>query len=204
VVDGHCRCREVPARPTNLVQQGDAVTFIEREQFHLRAHYLAARGRCPGGRPGAEWLLAHGGLLPEEVIIPLAEWFGEDVAIPWPDVSFPDDAVRDRDGWIVRFLIRNAHPVPIYGGWLRANVAGERRQASATIPRLDAGASASLLCTLLGPDLPEGEKVPVDVAVTIRHGDAGREDTRPKPYLIPRSKKLVERTNEQAAFENMF
>src|SRR5208283_4929186 len=153
-----------------------------------------------GGRPGTEWLLAHGGLLPEEVIIPVAEWFGDDVAIPWPEISFPDDAVRDRDGWVVRFLLRNLHPVPIYGGSLRANVAGERRQASAAIPRLEPGTSADLLCTLLGPDLPEGEQVPVDVTLAIRHGDSGREDSRPKPYLIPRSKKLVERTNEQAAF----
>jgi hypothetical protein len=104
----------------------------------------------------------------------------------------------------VRFLVRNPHGVPIYGGSLRANVASERRQASAAIPRLAAGASASLVCTLLGPDLPEGDKVPVDVTVTIRHGEGGREDSRSKPYLIPRSKRLVERTNEQAAFEDMF
>ncbi len=191
-------------KPIDFAEQADSVTFIEREQFHLRTHYLAARGRCQAGKAGTEWLLAHGGLLPEEVIIPDLEWFGDDVAIPWPEVSFPDDAVRDRDGWIVRFLLRNPHAVPIYGGSLRANVAGERRQAFAGIPRLEPGTSADLACTLLGPDLPEGQRVPLDVTVAIRHGNAGREDSRSKPYLISRSKRLVERTNEQAAFEGMF
>jgi len=48
--------------------------------------------------------MSHGGLLPEEVIVPIVEWFGDEHVIPWPEVTFPDGAERDFDGWVLRAL----------------------------------------------------------------------------------------------------
>ena len=57
---------------------------------------------------------------------------------------------------------------------------------------------------LAGPDRPVGEKLPVEVTLRQRGAASGREAERADEYLVPRARRLVERTTEQDDFEAMF
>src|SRR5262249_36927244 len=128
---------------------------------------------------------------------------GDEAMIPWPEVAFEGGAERDYSGWVVRVVVRNNHAVPIYGGTLKLAVSGER-PASAELPRLEPGRACDFVKTLAGGDLPEDQQLPIDLTIALRYPGATREVSRSEQYLVPRRRKLVERTSEQAAFEEMF
>lgn len=203
VPNGHSRCVELPERTANLPPPDESVTFIDRQVFRLRCSYLAARGRVFGDASDSAWVMSHGGLLPEEVVVPIIEWFGDEAVIPWPEVTFPDGAERDFDGWVLRAMVRNNCSITISGGLLRLAITGESG-VQKELPRVEPGQQFEMVCTLKGGDLPEDQQVPVDVTLTIRYPGGAREASDTKQYLIPRHRKLVERTSEQAAFEEMF
>ena len=203
VPDGHSRCVELPERTANLPPADESVTLIDEQLFRLRCSYLAARGRVFGDTQDSAWVMSHGGLLPEEVVVPLVEWFGDEAVVPWPDLTFPDGAERDFDGWILGVRVRNGQPISITGGTLRLGLAGEVATQK-DLPRIESGGQVELVCALKGPDLPEEQQVPIDVMLIIRYPGTAREATNTKQYLVPRHRKLVERTTGQAAFEDMF
>lgn len=203
VPEGHSRCVELPDRTTNLPPPDESVTLIDKQVFRLRCSYLAARGRVFGEAANSSWVMSHGGLLPEEVVVPIVEWFGDEAVIPWPEVTFPDGVERDFDGWVLPVLVRNGHTITITGGTVRLAFTGESGTQK-ELPRLDPGKEVKLVFALKGADLPEEQQVPIDVTLTIRYPGTAREATDTKQYLVPRHRKLVERTAEQAAFEDMF
>src|SRR5262249_30991147 len=106
-------------RPEESDLRDEALTFLDRETFHLRSGYLVARGRTSGRGTMSGWALSHGGLLPEEVIVPVGEWFGDQKAVPSPEVSVPAGAARDRGQWIITLHLSNHHPVPTAPGRVR-------------------------------------------------------------------------------------
>jgi hypothetical protein len=203
-LDGAHRCIALTENPTDNELASGSLTFLDKEAFHLRTSYLAARGRSFGHGTVSGWVLSHGGLLPEEVIVPVVEWFGDSVALPWPEVTFPDGAVRDRDTWILRVVVRNVHTTTLYGGTLRCTVGGEVGNMPQSLPRLEPAEECSLVFTLNGMDYPEGAPVPIDTTVSLRVADGAASAERVRQVSVPRARLLVEKTNGQVAFEGMF
>jgi PglZ domain len=198
------RCIEIEGSPQADELSDSSLTLIDKDRFHLPRSYLAARGRYFGSGTASGWALSHGGLLPEEVIIPVIEWFGDEASLIWPTVVFPDGAAFDGNRWLITCGVRNPHSRPLPSGSLIAGISGSGRCTPVPLPRLESGRETVVELELQGPDLPEGEKLPVEVILRLRAGPGGQEVERADEYLVPRARRLVERTAAQDDFEEMF
>jgi hypothetical protein len=189
-------------RPEDSDLRDESLTFLDRETFHLRSGYLVARGRTSGRGTISGWTLSHGGLLPEEVIVPVAEWFGDQKVVPSPEVSVPAGAARDRGQWVITLHLSNIYPVPIAAGRVRVTLPGEGDGPSENFPALKPGASHQIPLEVPGDEIPGSQEVIFEVTLTPR-GDSTALDIV-RHVHVPRVKQFVERTRDQAAFEDMF
>jgi hypothetical protein len=202
--DGRHRCVEVSDAVTQSDLADESLTFIDKNVFHLHNNYLAARGRYFGKGTASGWALSHGGLLPEEVIVPVAEWFGDEASVLWPEVSFPDGASRDQDRWIASVAMRNPHPVPLFRIGARFSLSGQGHAAVHPVPRLGPNETTEFPIQIRSASLPEGETLAIDVRMSVDSGERGTQQERIRQYAVPKKKQFVIRTTEQAAFEDMF
>jgi hypothetical protein len=198
------RCVEIDGDPAAMVAKDPSLTALDGARFHLARSYLAARGRRFGTDTATGWTLAHGGLLPEEVVIPVLEWFGDEAAVCWPSVVFPDGAWYDRRWWVVPLAISNPHSRRLNAGTVTIGVSGSGLHQQQSFPALDAGGSHRIEFRLPADNLPDGEKLCVDVTLKIRAAGGQADSQQTQQYLVERAKRLVERTEEQDAFESMF
>ena len=190
---GSPRCIEIDGDVGNAELDDPSLTVLDRVRFHLPKSFLAARGRRSGSDTATGWTLAHGGLLPEEVVIPVLEWFGDEDLVCWPNVAFPDGAEFDRNRCLLPVLLSNPYSRPLNAGsdfrrYLRAVDAAR----SAVFLRWKPGAGQRLSFQLAAENLPDGEKLAVDVTIRI-HAARGRgESIQTRQYLVERAKRLVE------------
>jgi len=198
------RCVEIEGAPSAGELSDRSLTFLDKDRFHLSGSYLAARGRYFGTGTASGWALSHGGLLPEEVIIPVVEWFGQEPSLLWPTLAFPDGAAFDRGRWLLTVKFRNPHPRSGPSVSVQARIPGNERCSAMIIPRLDSGKETVMEMELAGPDVPVGEKLPVEITLRQRGVAGGQEAERVDEYLVPRARRLAERTVEQDEFEAMF
>jgi len=188
-------------KPPESELRDESLTFLDRETFNLRNNYLVARGRSTGKGTMSGWVLSHGGLLPEEVIIPVVEWFGDEQAVCSPEVSVPAGATRDSGQWLITLQLRNNHPVPTVGGRVRVTLPGEGTGPAQNYPSLTPGRVQLVSFEVPGNDIP-GSEVIFEVTLSPR-GEHGTPDiVRHVPVV--RAKQFVERTREQTDFEGMF
>src|SRR5262249_28340951 len=108
-----------------------------------------------------------------------------------------------RGQWVITLQLRNAHPVPTAGGRVCVTLAGEGAGPSESYPPLRPGAAHQIPLEVPGREIPGGQEVIFEVTLSPRGMDA------PSPDVIrlvhaSRAKQLVERTRDQAAFEDMF
>jgi hypothetical protein len=188
-------------KPEDSDLRDESLTFLDRDTFHLRSNYLVARGRSSGRGTISGWVLSHGGLLPEEVIVPVVEWFGDQQALPLPEVSVPAGAARDRGHWVITLHLRNVHPVHTAGGRVRVTLAGEGAGPAETYPGLKPGGSHQLPLEVPGNDI-HGSEVVFEVTLSPRGETAAPDIVR--HVQVSRAKQFVERTRDQSAFEDMF
>ncbi len=201
---GHHRCIPLgDGKPEDLELRDESLTFLDRETFHLRGGYLVARGRVNGSGTMSGWTLSHGGLLPEEVIVPVIEWYGEQQSLPFPDISVPEGAARDRGQWVLTLHLRNNHPVQTSAGRIRVTVAGEGTGPAQQYPSLRPGATHTLPLEVPGPDLLSNQDVVFEVTLSPRGTDVPAPDLV-RHMNVPRARQFVERTQDQASFEDMF
>jgi hypothetical protein len=203
--DGHHRCVALGnGRPEDSELRNESLTFLDRETFHLRGSYLVARGRNTGQGTMSGWSLSHGGLLPEEVIVPVVEWYGDQQAAPFPDVTVPAGASRDRGQWILTLHLRNNNPVQTGGGRIRVTPVGEEDAGPvATYPPLRPGATHTIALEVPGQDLPSTQELMLEVTLSPRGADTPAPDMI-RHVPVARVRQFVERTKDQAAFEDMF
>ncbi len=201
---GSQRCIEIDGDVGIAELDDPSLTVLDRVRFHLPKSFLAARGRRFGSDTATGWTLAHGGLLPEEVVIPVLEWFGDEDLIRWPNVAFPDGAEFDRNRWLVSIVLGNPYSRPLNAGTIAVGISGSGRPDECLFPSLEAGAEHRLSFQLAGGDLPDGEKLGVDVTIRVRAARGRGEACQTRQYLVERAKRLVERTVEQDDFEAMF
>ena len=87
---------------------------------------------------------------------------------------------------------------------LAQQVSGGEAAVGSPLPRIEAGHHASIDVTVPGENVPEGASLAIEVTIRQRAPRTGAESERVERYQVPRSKQLVERTVEQAEFEDMF
>jgi hypothetical protein len=180
------------------------LAYLDKERLSLSKSYLAAVGRHFGRDTVSGWVMSHGGLLPEEVIIPVVEWFGDRAAMAWPVVTVPDGALFDRGSWRFTIRLQNGHALPVHGGTIQVQIVARDAAATNPFPRIEPGHHASVDVGIPGDNIPEGASLPIEVTIRQRSPRTGAESERVERYQVPRSKQLAERTVEQAEFENMF
>lgn len=205
-LDGTHRCVQVPDEFSRNSVHEEEYTYIDKDLFKLRNNYIVARGRrfgiCSDTLSG--WALSHGGLLPEEVIIPEAEWFGDESNIAWPKITFVETAVYDRGCWLLKISISNSHNMPIYGGNMVIRAASVHENRKIQFPNIAPGQAI-----MIEEKVPEGnvdEKVKPCFDITIQlHDKHGKKIAEKNDqYLVPRGQQLLERTSQQDEFERMF
>lgn len=203
-LDGLHRCVALPGKPAAQDLTDESLVYLDKDRLSLAKSYLAAIGRHFGRDTVSGWAMSHGGLLPEEVIIPALEWFGDRTAAAWPTVTFPDGALFDAGKWQLTIRLQNDRSLPVYGGTLHANVVGNDKTATRPFARIEPGLHASIDVAIPGENIPEGVALPVEVTIWQRLPRASTELDWIERYQVPRAKQLIERTVEQADFENMF
>jgi hypothetical protein len=72
-LDGRHRCVELAGKPTAGDLEDDSIAYLDKGRLSLPVSYLAAVGRHFGRDTVSGWVMSHGGLLPEEVIIPVVD-----------------------------------------------------------------------------------------------------------------------------------
>lgn len=198
------RCMAISDDPANRESLDGSLTLVDKDRFHLPKSYLAASGRSVGTGTASGWVMSHGGLLPEEVVIPAMEWFGDEGAMVWPTVAFPEGALFDRDHWILCVLIRNAHTLPVPEGTVRAAIVDGAVSPSTKFPRLMPGDEVTLEVLVPGDSIPDGERLRVEVTTRARQPHSSTEREHAAEYLVPRARQFVETTADQVDFESMF
>lgn len=202
-LDPDRRCVVLSDGPSPAEAAEAGLTFIDGEAFHTGRDFLAARGRSFGSGTSTGWKLSHGGLLPEEVMIPLLEWYGAEVVVHWPAIEALGEAVIEQGTWIVRLRLRNRGPLPILAGDVRVASDGVVEQVKAEFPAL--APTAVWDVTLQVPASTNRESsdlaLSTTTAVTI---PSGERRTLQRTVTVPRARQLIERTGAQNAFESMF
>ena len=203
-LDGTHRCVKLDgdADPADL--EDDSITVIMKEIFHLRSSYLAARGRYFGTGTMSGWSMSHGGLLPEEVVVPVLEWFGSEKTTPWPTVSFQEKAVLELGELRLTFRLSNEHSMVSQKGTLTITLAGEGTSMSMILPSLLAGDSQeqSLSIPMNTPLMLR--TITIDVQMEGHRGQTDEPVKHVQTVEVPVARSLVEKTKEQSAFEDMF
>ncbi len=179
------------------------LTFLDKNVFRTRNDYVAARSRSWGSDTLSGWVMSHGGLLPEEVIIPLVEWYGKDAQIPWPTIDIVGDAYRERGEWLLKTKLRNLHAVPVPGGEITIGVRGAMKRVGIQFSRLQPGQTV-----VLDLKLPEANPEMIEELTVETTTEMHWRDSQPvqldRNYSVSAARQLAERTTSQDAFESMF
>ena len=69
-LDGRHRCVEIAGKPATEDIEDNSIVFLEKARLSLSKSYLAAVRRHFGRDTVSGWVMSHGGLLLQEVIIP--------------------------------------------------------------------------------------------------------------------------------------
>ena len=122
----------------------------------------------------------------------------------WPLLSVPDGALLDRGCWRLAVRLQNAQSLPVHGGTIEVKIVGSDTAAGGAFPRIEPGHHTSVDVTIPGENIPEGTSLAIEATIRQRAPRGGEEKERIDRYQVARSKQLVERTVEQAEFEEMF
>ena len=199
----HVRCVAVDDEES-VTQPKGSVALLKRELFHLSKSYIAATSRKFGHSTLSGWVMQHGGLLPEEVIVPLATWLAGDAYVVYPTVSIPGDAVRSPGTWQFDVDLRNDSGVALAGIQVAVQIPGASSEWAKTVPVLAARQHAKMAVTLKGPDVSAAEELLIRVMTRLQTRSGGLSERRDEEFHVPRKLQLMERTEGQEEFEGMF
>jgi hypothetical protein len=104
-VIGHHRCLSVDEDTT--MQVPSHLARLGKNEYLLPKSYLAATKRGVQETISG-WVMQHGGLLPEEVLIPLIMWHGSDATPCFADVCLLGSLEKaDAEHWKLSYLVKN-------------------------------------------------------------------------------------------------
>jgi hypothetical protein len=148
--------------------------------------------------------MQHGGLLPEEVIVPVVTWFGGPAPVVFPTVRALGDATRDTDGWRFEVEVVNESEVEVAPVAIRVSVLGSNATWSGKVMALHARQACTLRVAVNGACPPGSQPLRVQVEMRVAGAHEGAGARLSRVLVIPRLVQLVEPTLGQAAFEGMF
>jgi len=204
VLDGVHRCVVLDGPISAADAKDESLTVIDKEVFRLKSSYLAAKGRYFGRGTVSGWSMSHGGLLPEEVIVPFVQWFGHQEVSPWPAVSFADGAYVDRGRLHFTINLKNTKNLASLAGTLRVGITGEDEKSTKSIGSIASGKSLAFEMNLEIGNMVNRDTVPISVTILARDRKSGEMIEYADDFLVPRKKLLVEKTSGQDDFEKMF
>lgn len=204
VLDGSHRCVAVDGPISASDATDESITVIDRDTYRLNESYLAARGRYFGRGTMSGWTMSHGGLLPEEVIVPYIEWFSNEEITPWPKFSFSQSGHMDRGRFHFSVAVENPRNLPTIPCTLKVGIAGEDESKTEAFPAIAVGASRNVDFCLEVRSGDAHDTVPVTVTMRAKDRKTGEPIERTDDFLIQRKKLLIEKTSDQDDFENMF
>lgn len=158
-LDGRHRCVELTGKPAAQDLEDESLVHLDKARLSLPKSYLAAVGRHFGRDTVSGWVMSHGGLLPEEVIIPAVEWFGDRAAMAWPVLTVPDGALFDRGCWRLTVRLQNGQALPIYGGTIQMKIVGCDAAAANPLPRIEPGHHTSVDVSTCPIAIPRFERI---------------------------------------------
>ena len=183
---------------------GRDMAHLCRDAYFLPRSYVAATSRHPGQGTISGWAMQHGGLLPEEVIVPVVAWFGGPVPVLFPSVHPLGDATRAIDGWRFELEVVNDADTDVAAVAVHVSVLGSSVTWSGKVSALRARQRCTLPVTVSGVSLPDSQPLRVQVEMRAACAQGGAEERLPRVLQIPRSAQLMEPTAGQVAFESMF
>jgi len=200
---GTHRCLPVEVKPEANNPKSESMTFLDRSMFHNRRHYMAVRQRRMSQGTVSGWRMSHGGLLPEEVIVPVVEWFGSEEAIAWPAIEVVGEAYRELGAW--RFNVKLANPSvrAIPSGSAVFRTSGQTQPTKREFPKITPGHPVALQISMATESAGESAELHVDVVIELIQSD-GTVSSFEQSLKVKKSRQLAERTEEQDSFENMF
>ena len=201
LVPGKHRCYSVETE--NYKHKGNSsITFLDKELFHLKSNYYSATSRYLNSDTVSNWELSHGGLLPEEVIIPIIEWFGSDSILFFPQIKYINEAILEKNRWSIIIKIKNSSNLPVSNLEIFIFLPG--------------GPSSNININTMNPGEEKIEKVFVSdnnadrkeslnfEVIMILHQQNSSDIKKNISLNIPIKKQLVITTKEQEEFEEMF
>lgn len=203
-LDGANRCSAVSGPVSDADSIDDSITIIDKNTFRLKQSYLAARGRYFGRGTMSGWAMAHGGLLPEEVIVPFIEWFGNEELTPWPSIDFGEFGYVDQGAFVLVANVVNPRNLPTIPCTLRLTIPGEDGHQMESVSSLAVGASVTIEVRLALRHSEVNDSVPISVLMRCKERKTGDLLEKSIDLLVQRKKQLVEKTRDQDEFENMF
>jgi hypothetical protein len=203
-LDGAYRCSAVNGPVSAADSIDDSITVIDKDTFRLKQNYLAARGRYFGRGTMSGWAMAHGGLLPEEVIVPFIEWFGNEELTPWPSINLGECGYVEQGTFVLVANIDNPRNIPTIPCTLKFTIPGEDGHYMESVSSLAVGTSITIEVRLAIRYSDANDSVAISVVMRSKERKTGDLLEKSVDLLVQRKKRLVEKTREQDEFENMF
>jgi len=181
-----------------------SVAYLGKDDFFLSKSYIAATSRKFGHGTISGWAMQHGGLLPEEVIVPVAMWFTGEGYVAHPAITIVDGALRRAGTWEIALEVQNESSAPMSNVHISVSMPEGDAEWSKTIVMLAPRQKYSATVALKGPDLPESQSLAIRVATRVMEKPGHFSEPRVLNFLVKRKSQLLERTSEQEQFEGLF
>jgi hypothetical protein len=200
---GQWRCAVVESAAVAAHPKG-SVAYLSKDDFHLTKSYVAATSRKFGHGTISGWVMQHGGLLPEEVIVPVVTWFTGEGYVAHPAITIVDGALRRSGTWQIELVVQNESSVPMPNVHVSVSMSDGEAEWSKTIAMLAPRQKCQVMVILKGPGLPESQSLAIGVATRVMGKPGHLSEPRVLSFLVARKSQLLERTSGQDAFESMF
>jgi hypothetical protein len=180
------------------------VAYLGKDDFYLTKSYVAATSRKFGHGTISGWVMQHGGLLPEEVIVPVVMWFTGEGYVAHPMITIVDGALRRSGAWEIALVVQNESSAPMPNVHISVSMSDGDTEWSKTVAMLAPRQKYSATVTVKGPDLPESQSLAIRVATRLMEKPGHLSEPRVLSFLVRRKSQLLERTSAQDNFESMF
>jgi hypothetical protein len=200
---GQLRCA-IAESDTVAAHPKGSVAYLCKDDFYLNKSYVAATSRKFGHGTISGWVMQHGGLLPEEVIVPVLMWFTGEGYVAHPAITIVDGALRRSGTWQIALVVQNESSAPMPNVHVSVSMSDGDTEWSKVIAILEPRQKCSAMVTVKGPDLPESQSLAIRVATRVMEKPGHFSEPRVLNFLVKRKSQLLERTSGQEQFESLF
>ena len=180
----------------------DNITLIPKQLFHLKNDYYALidRDNCNADNLDS-WKMTHGGLLPEEVIIPVIKYFSENLLV-WPDIDIYGEGTIDIGKLSFKLQFKNPHNRRIKLKKITINL--DISEEKINIPIGFVESNDTLLKDVLLNDIDNIKHETLKLNIILFQDYNNQTEEILKQIDLPIKRMLMEKTSGENDFEDMF